>query len=93
MYLWVFLGRQSGWVAIPWLKLACFLGFQKVSFLQVSAGFSFVSAQFAVLGVIADSEYVDCMGNNRTSTLYGTLVDLDHDRWILLYQGQFLLLA
>ena len=46
-----------------------------------SVGFSFVSAQFAVHGVIADSEYVDCMGNNRASTLYGTLADLDHNRW------------
>ena len=36
----------------------------------------FVSAQFALLGVIADSEYVDCLGNNRKSMLYGTLVDL-----------------
>ena len=39
-------------------------------------GFSSVSAQFAVLGVIADSEYVDCMGNNRTSMLFATLADL-----------------
>ena len=55
--------------------LARFLDFQKVGFYQVSAGF-FVSAQFAVLGVIADSEYVDSMGNNRTSILYATLADL-----------------
>ena len=33
-------------------------------------GFSSVSAQFAILGVIADSEYVDSMGYNGTSTLY-----------------------
>ena len=68
-------------VAFPWLKLACFLRFQKVGFFRVSAG-SFVSAQFAVLGVIADSEYVDCMGNDRHSTLSGTPANLDHDRWI-----------
>ena len=30
----------------------------------------FVSAQFALLGVIADSEYVDSMRDNRTSMLY-----------------------
>ena len=42
----------------------------------------FVSVQFALLGVIADSEYVDCMGNNRQSTLYGTPADLDRNRWI-----------
>ena len=30
----------------------------------------FFSAQFALLGVIADSEYVDSMGYNRTSRLY-----------------------
>ena len=40
-----------------------------------AAGFSgwpvyFFSAQFALLGVIADSEYLDSMGCNRTSTLY-----------------------
>ena len=39
------------------------------------AGFSgwpvyFFSAQFTLLGVIADSEYVDSIGYNGTSTLY-----------------------
>ena len=57
------------WVVFPWLKLAFFLRFQKVGFFWVSAG-SFVSALFAVLGVIADSEYVDCMGYKGTSILY-----------------------
>ena len=38
----------AGWRA-SWLKGQLLLG---------SAGFSFVSAQFALLGVIADSEYV-----------------------------------
>ena len=62
------------------MKLAPFLGFQMVGFFQVSAGFSFVSTQFALLGVIVDSEYVDCMGNNGTSMLSATLVDLECER-------------
>ena len=41
------------------------MGFQKVGFFQGSAG-----SPLSVLGLIADSEYVDCMGYNGTSTLY-----------------------
>ena len=48
-----------GWLFVFFLlKSACFLRFQKIGFFRVSAG-SFVSAQFAILGVIADSEHVD----------------------------------
>ena len=73
------LGHRSGWVACFLVEVGPFFGVPKGR-LPPRFGWVllFVSAQFAVLGVIADSEYVDCMGNNRTSTLYGTLVDLEY---------------
>ena len=73
----------SGWRVL--VEVGCVLkpprvrGLAAVGFFQ-GRPVSFVSAQFALLGVIADSEYVDCMGNNGTSMLYATLVDPDYIR-------------
>ena len=81
----------GGWVASPWSKSAVF-GVPKGWLLQGFCWFIFVSAQFAVLGMIADSEYVDSMENNRTSMLYANssrprivrLDPLQHDQLLLL---------
>ena len=98
----MFLGQSEISVWVGWRILVaagCFLkssSHQKrcrlaaVGFFQGRPGF-FVSAQFAVLGVIADSEYVDSMGNNRTSILYANssrprVVQLDplqHDQLLI----------
>ena len=80
MPLDVLWGRQSGWLACFLVEVGLFLELQKVSFFRGSAGFSFDSVQFALLGVIADSEYVDCMGNNRTSNAQCSQVDLGYIR-------------
>ena len=86
---WTSSGRGV-WVASPWLKLARFSGVPEGWLPPGVAGF-FVSAQFAILGVIADSEYVDSMRNNRTSMLYANssgpcmvrLDPLQHDQLLL----------
>ena len=73
------LGHQSGWVACFLVEVGPFFGVPKrAASSKVRLGSPFCQRSVAVLGVIADSEYVDCMGNNRTSTLYGTLVDLEY---------------
>ena len=83
----MFLGQSEISVWVGWRILVaagCFLRSSShrkrcrlaaVGFFQGRSGF-FVRAQFAVLGVIADSEYVDSIGNNRTSILYAALADL-----------------
>ena len=74
------LNTQSGLGSVSLVEVGPFFG---VGFFQVSAGsLLYCQRSIAVLGVIADSEYVDCMGNDRHSTLGGTPADLDHDRWI-----------
>ena len=77
----MFLGQSEISVWVGWRILVaagCFLKSSShrkrcrlaaVGFFQGRPGL-FVSAQFAILGVIADSEYVDSMGNSRTSMLY-----------------------
>ena len=55
------------------------MGLAAVGFFQ-GRTVSFVIVQFDLLGVIADSEYVDCMGNNGTSILYANSSGLDDIR-------------
>ena len=89
---WVFLGTSVRLGSVSLVEVGPFFGVPKGWLLPGFCWFSFVSAQFAVLGVIADSEYVDSMGNNRTSILYANssrprIVQLDplqHDQLLIL---------